>query len=92
MESVIIYFSQNRFDATIQDFSAFLDGDFLLMLLGAFATEVKIFMLLIAAYYQTTLRPRRCLRRATLTLRNYKFLYYTYKNATILLSLVSYHS
>ncbi|MEH1932935.1 MAG: hypothetical protein V7L14_04255 [Nostoc sp.] len=74
----MIYFSSNRFDANIQDFSSLLDGDSLLMVYGAFAAEVEIFMLLIAAYYETTLRGRRCLDWATPTRRNYKFLYYTY--------------
>jgi len=78
MEVAIIYFSSNRFDANIQDFSGLLNG-------GLFAAEVEIFMLLIAAHSETALRVRR--------LRiNYNFLYYTYKFATILFSLLSYYS
>ncbi|MEH2372069.1 hypothetical protein [Nostoc sp.] len=63
MEGAIIYFSSNRFDANIQDFSGLFNG-------GSFAAEVEIFMLLIAAHWETALRVRR--------LRiNYNFLYYT---------------
>ncbi|MEH2464057.1 hypothetical protein [Nostoc sp.] len=80
-----IYLSPNRFDANIQDFSGLLNGD-------SFAAEVEIFMLLIAAYCESAFSRRRCLRRATPILRNYKFLYYTYKIATVVLSLVNYHS
>ncbi|MEH2410553.1 hypothetical protein [Nostoc sp.] len=58
----MIYFSQNRFNANTQDFSGLLDGDSLLMVYGLFAAEVEIFMLLIAAHCETTLRGRRCLR------------------------------
>ncbi|WP_334951512.1 hypothetical protein [Nostoc sp.] len=81
---MIIYSNQNPFDANIQDFSGLLDG-------GLFADELEIFMLLIAAYCETTISDRRCLSWATPTLINYKFLYYTYKIATIVLSFVSYH-
>ncbi|MEH2406338.1 hypothetical protein [Nostoc sp.] len=80
-----IYLSPNRFDANIQDFSGLLNGD-------SFAAEVEIFILLITAHCEPALSGKRSLRRATPTLRNYKFLYYTYKIATVVLSLVSYHS
>lgn len=68
--------SPNRFDANIQDFSGLLDGD-------SFAAEVEIFMLPNAAHCEPALSGKRCLLRATPTRRNYKFLYYTYKIATI---------
>ncbi|MEH2314768.1 MAG: hypothetical protein V7K35_25960 [Nostoc sp.] len=80
-----IYLSPNRFDANIQDFSGLLNGD-------SFAAEVEIFMLLIVAHCGPALSGMRSLRRATPTLRNYKFLYCTYKIAPVVLSLVSHHS
>lgn len=66
----MIYLSPNRFDANIQNFSGLVDG-------GSFAAEVEILMLLIAAHCETTLSNKRCLRRATPRVINYKFLYYT---------------
>lgn len=81
----MISWSPNRFDANIQAFSGLLDGD-------SSAAEVQIFMLLNAAHCEPALSGKRCLRWATPTRRNYKFLYYTYKIATVVLSLVSYHS
>ncbi len=54
----MIYFSPNHFDVNIQDFSSLLNSDL-------FATEVEIFMLLIAVCYDVELSVKRCLRRAT---------------------------
>lgn len=88
----MIYFSLNSFYVNISAISGLLNGDFAPMIYGSFIAEVEIYMLLIAAHFETGFRGRRCLRRATLTLINYKFLYYTYKTATVVLSLVSYHS
>ncbi len=67
---MMIDFSQNRFDANIQAFSGFLDGDL-------FVAKVEMFMLLVAVHYDPVLSGRRCLGWATPMLVNYKFLYYS---------------
>jgi hypothetical protein len=81
----MIYCSQNRFDVNILAFSGLLDGN-------SFVAKFKILMLLIAVHYETRLSSRQCLGCVTPTLINYKFLYYTYKIATTMLSLLSYYS